>query len=426
MLFSKQLLQKLKSSTHSKEAYFEAILYEILHVISNDNIGESVREISGILHNYPYMSNTVRTTMRSIAEKHVILKSFFKGSSSNNDNKDNHDYSQVFEKIVKEFHLNDEFKMELNYNDANYYYDIFSETQLKDENAIVKCLLYKSEKVFKRIMKEKFQQKRLDELLKTKHVVDFKYPFIFFCSDNMIATLKENGIHLFRLCSRDYILENSHAPQTVFQLLNASRKHKGVSSENLFVAYITGCHDKIFYGIDLKNEIEVRKINNFILFEVMRRGFIHGWCGHSIIHTKLNILYEIENFFKNSNHVIKSKYVLDNIFDTIDIYRPINPYEDFGDSRKSNFVSRYTITYLQLFLKNGDMELVRRTLREYPGIALINDSYGNNAFQYIHKSIRKEAAELLIETLLGICPYEHILKMMTTGNRYRKPFIKFP
>ena len=60
MLFSKQLLQKLKSSTHSKEAYFEAILYEILHGTSNDNIEESVREISGILHNYPYMSTNFK------------------------------------------------------------------------------------------------------------------------------------------------------------------------------------------------------------------------------------------------------------------------------------------------------------------------------------------------------------------------------
>ena len=425
MLFSKQLLQKLRSSAYSKEAYFEAILYEILHTISNDNIEESIREISSILHCYPYMLNTLRTTMRSISEKHVILKLFFK-HSSNVICEDNHDYSQVFEKIVKEFRINDEFTMELDYDSANYYYDIFSETQLKDENAIVKCLLYKSEKVFKRIMKEKFQQKRLEELLKTNNAVDFKYPFIFFCSDNMIVTLKENGIHLFKMFSRDYILENSHASQTVFQLMSFGRRLKGVSSENLFVAYITGCHDKIFYGIDLKNELRIRKVNNLLVFEMMRRGFIHGWCIHSIAHMKLDILYEIENFFNNPNHTIYSKYVLDNIFETIDIYRPINPYEDLIISRSSNFVSRYTMTYLQVFLKNGDMELVKKTLRKYPGMALICDSYGNNAFQYIRKDNRKEAAELLIETLIEICPYEHILKMMTTGNRYRKPFISFP
>ena len=429
MLFSRQLLQKLKSSTHSKEAYFEAILYEILHTLSNDNIEESIREIYGILNVYPHMRNTLRTTMRSISERHVVLKLFFKNPSSTSYG-DNRDYSQVFEKIVKEFHLNDEFTMELNYDNANYYYDIFSETQLKDENAIVKCLLYKSEKVFKRIMKEKFQRKRLEELLKITHVVDFKYAFMFFCSDNMIVTLKENGIRLFKICSREYILENSHAPQTIFKLLTFGRKLKEVSSENLFVAYITGCHENIFYGIDLKHEIEVRKVSNLLVFEIMRRGFIHGWCIHSIAHMKLDILYEIENFFNNPDHEIYSKYVLDNIFEKIDIYRPINPYEDLVISRGNNFVSRYVMNYLQLFLKNGDMELVKKTLRKYPEMALICDSYGNNPFQYIRKENRKEAAELLIETLLKICPYEniheHILKMMTTGTRYRKPFIRFP
>lgn len=425
MLFPKQLLSKLKASAHSKEAYYEAILYEILHVASNENIEESIKTISKILDDYPYMENTVRTTMRSIADNYLFLKHFYNYPSNEICN-NNNNYPQVFEKIVKEFTLNDEFKMELNYNDVNYYYDIFSETQLIDQNAIVKCLLYKSEKIFKRIMKEKFQRKRLEELLKSDDIINFKFPFVFFCSDNMIATLKENGIHFLRLFSKEYILENSHAPQIVFQLMSSTRNLRGVSSENLFVAYITYCHNKIFYGIDLKNEIEVRKVKTLLAFETMRHGFIHGWCGHSIMYMKLNILYEIENFFRYYQHPITSKYILDCIFDVIDIYRPMNPYEDFGTSRKSNFVSRYTMTYLQVFLKTGNMYLVKKTLRKYPGIALINDSYGNNAFQYIRKEDRKEAAELLIEILLEICPYDYILKMMTTGTRYKKPFIRFP
>ena len=419
-----KLLKEVRKIT-SQEQFYEAILYETVMSLSNENIEESIKIIDEVILKYPYMRNTLRTALISFTEDFVRT---FKGVVGDW-HIVNHGFRDLLgtsfgemccpmfiEDIAKHYSLDSEimntFKFKDPFVNINFKLDCPNFLTEYHKGYLIKGILYKSSKILEKLYYTD-TIKFYDDLLKILDVCECYTTLLQHLTPRMYDTVFQACSTIFKKVGFMNVLNYCHetrAIENAYKQYNVKRDGP-LTTVNLYVSYLAHSHNCQFHTIDLINEFKLRSDKN--IGKYYTYNLIDAWCENIINYLKIDIDDYLKEHHKFAFKYIHRKSSIDKILERVDMMKPISD----------------SMTILQAAVKGENEEFVRKILEKHPELVIVRDSHGNYVFNYFKKAdyligSNLRIFEMLSKEVIKRFPKNVLLTMLLNETSSRKSFYK--
>lgn len=406
-----KLLRKVRETT-TQEQFYEAILYETVMSLSHENVEESIKIINEVILEYPYMRNTLRTSLMSAVMSFTkAFKTLRFGSIRHCFDKTNLKEiccPRFIEDVAKYYSLNTEimntFKFEQPFLNTNLAIDSPNSFTEYHKGYLLEAIIFKSSKVIEKLYQIN-ERAFLEELNIIIEYDRYKTLLLRFLTPKMHKFLFEVCPMPFERFSHLDILNECHVTTLIeSSYKNYDTKHNGLlSTNNLYASYLTYSHNGNFFGIDLINEFKLRPNKCFGNFA--KHSLIESWCENIINYLKIDFneyLREYHVYVFRHNHIETS---IENILERVDMMKPI---ED-------------STTILQAAVNGNNEIFVKKILEKHPELVIVNDNLGNNVFNYF-KKFNDKIFTMLSKEIIKRFSKDVLISMLLKETHRRKSF----
>lgn len=415
-----KLLRKVREVT-IKEQLYETILYETVMSLSNDNIEDSIKIIDEVIHKYPYMRNVLRTSLINTVKDFTTAFKLFSEPLCREQLLWNDFTTKEFgemccpkfiEDIAKHYSLETEimntFKFEQPFLNINFAID-YSETLTQYRKGyFIKGILYKSSKVLEKLYHIDMPT-FISDLSKIVKDDDYNVILLRFLTPEILKTFSDALSISHLTFGRSKVLNECHEMmfiENAYKIFNVKRDGQ-LSTNNLYVSYLTHSHNGNFFGVDLINEFKLRPKKFF--GNADKHNLIESWCENLIDYLKIDFneyLRDYQVYVFKHNHIESS---IKNILERVDMMRPIDD----------------STTILQAAVNENNEIFVKKILEKHPELVIVNDNLGNNVFNYFKKYNDKIFTMLSKEVIKRFSKDVLITMLLKETNRRKSFCAKF-
>lgn len=406
-----KLLRKVRDVT-TKEQFYEAMLYETVCNLSHNNVEESIKIIDEVINEYPYMRNTLRTSLISASESFVSGFRTVKLASINHrfyqPNLKERCCPRYIEEVAKYYSLDTEimntFKFEQPFLNIGFSTDSPDSITTYHKGFLFEAIIFKASKVIEKLY-EINQAGFLKELnLIIQYVRYYSILLRFLTPDILKILLKIRG-SITTTHNYSTMLNECHEIgfiESIYKKYDAKNDVE-LSTHNLYVSYLMKSHNNKFLGIDLINEFKIRPDKT--LDDNDKHRFIKTWCENIIDYVKI----DFDTYFRQDYHRIfvhnHSEISIEYILERVDMMKPINEYA----------------TILQAAIHENNEIFVKKILEKHPELVIINDVHGNSVFNYF-KEFNTDIFMMLAKEVIKRFSKDVLVRMLLKATKRRKSF----
>ena len=414
-----KLLRKVRDVT-TKEQFYEAILYETVMSLSHENVEESIKIIDEVINEYPYMRNTLRTSIISAADLFVSGFRTVKVASNNHcfyeQNLKEKCCPRYIEEVAKHYSLDVEimntFKFEQPFLNIAFATDSPDSITKYHMGYLFEAILFKASKVITKLYQIN-QKEFLNELYLILMYVDYYSILLRFLTHDILEILQKVHGSISTKHNYSTMLNECHEIgfiESIYQKYDPNHDLE-LFTHNLYVSYLMNSHNNKFLEIDLINEFKLRPDKT--LDDNDKHSFIKTWCENIIDYVKI----DFDAYFRQYHHRIlvhnHSEISIEYILERVDMMKQIS------DSK----------TILQAAVNSENEEFVKKILEKHPELVIVRDSHGNYVFNYFKKAdyligSNLRIFEMLSKEVIKRFPKNVLLTILLNETSSRKSFYK--
>lgn len=406
-----KLLRKVRDVT-TKEQFYEAMLYETVCNLSHNNVEESIKIIDEVINEYPYMRNTLRTSLISASESFVSGFRTVKLASINQ-----HFYQpnlkerccpRYIEEVAKYYSLDTEimntFKFEQPFLNICFSTDSPDSITTYHKGFLFEAIIFKASKVIEKL----YEINKVGFLKELNLIIQYARYYstlLRFLTPDILKILQKVHPSITENHNYSTMLNECHEIgfiESIYEKYDVTRDLE-LSTHNLFVSYLMNSHNNKFLGIDLINEFKIRPDKT--LDDNDKHRFIKTWCENIIDYMKI----DFDEYFRQDYHRIfvhnHSEISIENMLERLDMMKPIKDFK----------------TILQVAVSANHEIFIRKILEKHPELIIIDDAHGNSVFSYF-KEYNTDIFMMLAKKVIKRFSKDVLIRMLLKETKRMKSF----